>query len=276
MKTICVYNIKGGVGKTTTTINLSSILSKNNSKVLMVDADPQANLSKTFESYDSKNLTMAELLVDKELSAKDVIMKTGYKNMDLIPSEIRFSYTEIELLATMLQEKILLNEKIDNKNLLFTRKYVNKLKTILNEVENEYDYCIIDCPPAWNIVTMNVLCASNSVIIPIVIDRYILDGVSDLMKKVNEIKEEFNPELNIDGFFVTRDEPTTINKQMKEVLKEYFGDMFLKSSVRKNISVSESTFRNQSVVFYKVNSNASKDYYKLVRELKLIKEGENL
>ncbi|HCQ5685446.1 TPA: ParA family protein [Clostridioides difficile] len=276
MKTICVYNIKGGVGKTTTTINLSSILSKNNSKVLMVDADPQANLSKTFESYDSKNLTMAELLVDKELSAKDVIMKTGYKNMDLIPSEIRFSYTEIELLATMLQEKILLNEKIDNKNLLFTRKYVNKLKTILSEVENEYDYCIIDCPPAWNIVTMNVLCASNSVIIPIVIDRYILDGVSDLMKKVNEIKEEFNPELNIDGFFVTRDEPTTINKQMKEVLKEYFGDMFLKSSVRKNISVSESTFRNQSVVFYKVNSNASKDYYKLVRELKLIKEGENL
>ncbi|ENY8332326.1 TPA: AAA family ATPase [Clostridioides difficile] len=276
MKTICVYNIKGGVGKTTTTINLSSILSKNNSKVLMVDADPQANLSKTFESYDSKNLTMAELLVDKELSAKDVIMKTGYKNMDLIPSEIRFSYTEIELLATMLQEKILLNEKIDNKNLLFTRKYVNKLKTILSEVENEYDYCIIDCPPAWNIVTMNVLCASNSVIIPIVIDRYILDGVSDLMKKVNEIKEEFNPELNIDGFFVTRDEPTTINKQMKEVLKEYFGDMFLKSSVRKNISVSESTFRNQSVVFYKVDSNASKDYYKLVRELKLIKEGENL
>ncbi|EGT3815342.1 ParA family protein [Clostridioides difficile] len=276
MKTICVYNIKGGVGKTTTTINLSSILSKNNSKVLMVDADPQANLSKTFESYDSKNLTMAELLVDKELLAKDVIMKTGYKNMDLIPSEIRFSYTEIELLATMLQEKILLNEKIDNKNLLFTRKYVNKLKTILSEVENEYDYCIIDCPPAWNIVTMNVLCASNSVIIPIVIDRYILDGVSDLMKKVNEIKEEFNPELNIDGFFVTRDEPTTINKQMKEVLKEYFGDMFLKSSVRKNISVSESTFRNQSVVFYKVDSNASKDYYKLVRELKLIKEGENL
>ncbi|HBF5866212.1 AAA family ATPase [Clostridioides sp. ZZV14-6044] len=276
MKTICVYNIKGGVGKTTTTINLAAILSKNNYKVLIIDADPQANLSKTFENYNPTTLTMAELLVDKNLLAKDVIMETGYKNMNLIPSEIRLSYTEMELLSDMIYENILVDKKVDNKNLRFTRKYVNKLKTILNEVENEYDYCLIDCPPAWNLITMNVLCVSNSVLVPIVIDRYILDGVSDLMKKINEIKDEFNPGLSIDGFFVTRDEPTTINKQMKVVLRESFGDMFLKSSIRKAIAVSESTLKNQAVVFYKIDSNASKDYYKLAIELKIIKKGENL
>ncbi|MGO0987449.1 ParA family protein [Clostridioides difficile] len=276
MKTICVYNIKGGVGKTTTTINLAAILSKNNYKVLIIDADPQGNLSKTFENYNPTALTMAELLVDKNLLAKDVIMETGYKNMNLIPSEIRLSDTEKELLSDMIYENILINKYVENKKLKFTRKYVNKLKTILNEIENEYDYCLIDCPPAWNLITMNVLCASNSVLVPIVIDRYILDGVSDLMKKINEIKDEFNPELSIDGFFVTRDEPTTINKQMKLVLRESFGDMFLKTSIRKAIAVSESTLRNQAVVFYKENSNASKDHHKLAKELKIIKEGDNL
>ncbi|HFL3706020.1 TPA: ParA family protein [Clostridioides difficile] len=273
MKTICVYNIKGGVGKTTTAINLSGILNEEGSKVLLIDADPQANLSKTFENYNSDNLTIAELLADENISVKDVIMKTKYKNLVLIPSELRFSYTEKELLEKLLvetiEEQMSTKGHINTKNILFNRKYVSKLKTILSKIENEYNYCIIDCPPAWNLITMNVLCASDYVLIPVVVDRYILDGVSDLMKKINEVKEEFNPSLSIKGFFVTRDEPTTINKQMKESLESFLGDKYIKASIRKNVSVPESTFKGEPVIYYKKGSNASKDYYKLVRKLNL-------
>ncbi|HBE9293983.1 TPA: ParA family protein [Clostridioides difficile] len=251
MKTICVYNIKGGVGKTTTTINISAILAEKGYKVLMVDADPQANLSNTSENYNHKDYTIAELLTKKGMLTNEVIIKTEFDNIDLIPSDIRFSYSEREILLDM------------------GRKQHDRLKKALEQVKDNYDYCIIDCPPAWNLITTNILYASDEVLIPIVIDRYTIDGVNDLMQKINEIKEEFNPNLNIMGCFVTRDESTTVNKQIKKVLEEVLGVLFLKVSVRKNVTVPESTFKCIPVVFYRKYSNASVDYYSLVRELNL-------
>ncbi|HBF9262871.1 TPA: ParA family protein [Clostridioides difficile] len=251
MKTICVYNIKGGVGKTTTTINISAILAEKGYKVLMVDADPQANLSNTSENYNHKDYTIAELLTKKGMLTNEVIIKTEFDNIDLIPSDIRFSYSEREILLDM------------------GRKPHDRLKKALEQVKDIYDYCIIDCPPAWNLITINALHVSDEVLIPIVIDRYTLDGVNDLMQKINEIKDEYNPNLTVKGCFVTRDEPTTVNKQVKEGLKEFLGSILLRASIRKNVSVPESTFECKPVIFYKKNSNASKDYYSLARELNL-------
>ncbi|HBG7379649.1 AAA family ATPase [Clostridioides difficile] len=251
MKTICVYNIKGGVGKTTTTINISAILAEKGKKVLMVDADPQSNLSNTFENYNHKDYTIAELLTKKGTLTNEVIIKTEFDNIDLIPSDIRFSYSEREILLDM------------------GRKQHDRLKKALEQVKNIYDYCIIDCPPAWNLITTNILHASDEVLIPLVVDRYTIDGVNDLMQKINEIKEEFNPNLNIMGCFVTRDELTTVNRQVKEGLKEFLGDLLLKVSIRKTVNVPESTFECLPVVFYNEDSNASKDYYSLVNELNL-------
>ncbi|MCC0699424.1 ParA family protein [Clostridioides sp. ZZV15-6383] len=251
MRIISIYNIKGGVGKTTTTINLSAILAEKGYKVLMVDADPQANLSNTSENYNHKDYTIAELLTKKGMLTSEVIIRTEFDNIDLIPSDIRFSYSEREILLDM------------------GRRQHDRLKKALEQVGDIYDYCIIDCPPAWNLITTNALHASNEVLVPLVIDRYTIDGVNDLMQKINEIKEEFNPTLAIRGCFVTRDEPTTVNKQVKEGLKEFLGDILLNVSIRKNVTVPESTFECMPVVSYKKNSNASKDYYSLARELNL-------
>lgn len=249
MKTISVLNIKGGVAKTTSTVNLAAILASEGNKVLVVDVDAQSNSTIAFKNYDIDELSVSDVLLHKEMNIFDVIKETEYENIEILPANISLAFTE---------KKILLD---------VTRNQQNRLKKALEQVEDKYDYCIIDCPPSLNMITINALVASDEVIVPIKIDKFALDGLEYLLESIEEIKEEFNPNLIFKGCFVTMDSATTVNKEIKKALKSILKDKLFDSSIRQNISVVESTFEQVPVVMYKKNSNASKDYRSLAREV---------
>lgn len=249
MKKISVLNIKGGVAKTTSAINLAAILSEQGNKVLLVDVDAQSNSTMAFKNYDIDDLSVSEVLLNKDIDIENVIKSTEYENIDILPSNIKLAFTE---------KKILLD---------VTRNQQNRLKRVLENVESKYDYCIIDCPPSLNMITINALVASDDVIVPIKIDKFALDGLEYLLESIEEIKEEFNPNLQFKGCFVTMDTSTVVNKEIKKALKNILKDKMFDTSIRQNVSVTEASFEQVPVVYYKRNSNASKDYKALVKEV---------
>ena len=177
MKKLSILNIKGGVGKTTSTINLASTLAEEGKKVLIVDIDAQSNSTMLFKVYDIDALSVSDILLDKNINVIDVIKDTDFDNIDILPSNISLAFTE---------KKILLD---------VTRNQQNRLKKALEQVEDKYDYCLIDCPPSLNMITINALVASDEVIVPIKIDKFALDGLGYLLESINEIKDEFNENL---------------------------------------------------------------------------------
>ena len=249
MKKISVLNIKGGVAKTTSAINIAAILAEKGNKVLVVDVDAQSNLTMAFKAYDIDDLSVSDILLSKSVEVDEVIKETEHENIDILPSNISLAFTE---------KKILLD---------VTRNQQNRLKRILDKLEDKYDYCIIECPPSLNMITINALVASDEVIVPIKIDKFALDGLEYLLESIDEIKEEFNPSLKFRGCFVTMDTATTVNKEIKKALKNILGDKMFDTSIRQNISVVEASFEQMPVVNYKKNSNASKDYLSLVKEV---------
>ena len=249
MKKLSILNIKGWVGKTTSTINLASTLAEEGKKVLIVDIDAQSNSTMLFKAYDIDALSVSDILLDKNINVEDVIKGTDFDNIDVLPSNISLAFTE---------KKILLD---------VTRNQQNRLKKALEQVEDKYDYCLIDCPPSLNMITINALVASDEVIVPIKIDKFALDGLGYLLESINEIKDEFNENLKFLGCFITMDNSTTVNKEIKKALKDLLGEKMLDTHIRQNISVVESTFEQKPVIYYKSKSNASKDYIKLAKEV---------
>lgn len=249
MKKISVLNIKGGVAKTTSAINVAAILAEEGNKVLVVDVDAQSNLTMAFKSYDIDDLSVSDVLLSKSVEVNEVIKETENENIDILPSNISLAFAE---------KKILLD---------VTRSQQNRLKRILDKLEDKYDYCIIDCPPSLNMITINALVASDEVIVPIKIDKFALDGLEYLLESIDEIKEEFNPNLQFKGCFVTMDTSTTVNKEIKKALKDILKDKMFDTSIRQNVTVTEASFEQIPVVNYKKNSNASKDYRALVKEV---------
>ena len=237
MKKLSILNIKGGVGKTTSTINLASTLAEEGKKVLIVDIDAQSNSTMLFKAYDIDALSVSDILLDKNINVIDVIKDTDFDNIDILPSNISLAFTE---------KKILLD---------VTRNQQNRLKKALEQVEDNYDYCLIDCPP------------SDEVIVPIKIDKFALDGLGYLLDSIDEVKDEFNPNLKFLGCFITMDNATTVNKEIKKALKELLGEKMFTTNIRQNISVVESTFEQKPLIYYKSKSNASKDYIKLSKEV---------
>lgn len=201
MKKVSIFNIKGGVAKTTSTANLGAVLSQQGKKVLLIDLDPQSNLTKLFKAYSMDDLTIGDILLDKDLDINKVIKNTDFENIDILPSNVTLAFAE---------RKILLD---------VSRSQQNRLSKALKNLKG-YDYCIIDCPPALNMITVNALCASDEVIVPIKIDKFALDGLEYLLDSIEEIKEEFNPNLNFKGCFITMDSATTVNRVIKQSLKE--------------------------------------------------------
>ena len=206
MKKLSILNIKGGVGKTTSTINLASTLAEEGKKVLTVDIDAQSNSTMLFKAYDIDALSVSDILLDKNINVEDVIKGTDFDNIDVLPSNISLAFTE---------KKILLD---------VTRNQQNRLKKALEQVEDKYDYCLIDCPPSLNMITINALVASDEVIVPIKIDKFALDGLGYLLESINEIKDEFNENLKFLGCFITMDNSTTVNKEIKKALKDLLGE----------------------------------------------------
>lgn len=242
MKAVSIINIKGGVAKTTSTVNIAALLASKLSKVLIVDLDPQANTTKLLDMYSPDEKGTYEVLRGEDVQP----LKTSFK-VDLLPSNIRLIMSESEILSDT------------------RRSRENRLKKWLDR--QEYDYVFIDCPPALGTLTTNALVASSHVLVPLKIDKFALDGFEYLLNSIEEIREEFNEKLKLLGVFVTMDKRTKINSEIKKELKEALGDKCFEQSIRENVDVIKSTFYNAPVVIASPKANASKDYIGLVKEM---------
>lgn len=242
-------SLKGGVAKTTSTANLGACLSQQGKKVLLIDLDSQSNLTKLFKTYSIEDLSISDVLLDKNLDIHKAIKRTDFENLDIISANINLTFTE---------RNILLDE---------TRSQQDRLVIALSQIKDEYDYCLIDCPPSLNIITVNALCASDEVFVPIKIDKFALDGLEYLLDRISEIKENFNSNLNFKGCFITMDTATTVNKVIKQELKKLLGDKMFNTTIKQNVKVIESTFDECPVVFGNKKARASINYRDLCKEV---------
>lgn len=245
MKIISVINIKGGVAKTVSTVNIAAELGRLGKSVLVIDLDPQANATKYLDCYQADSLSTYDVLNGVDAGA----IYTGYDGVYLIPSNIKLILSESEILADTKRSRE-----------LRLRKYLSKLKV-------NYDYVIIDCPPSLGVLTTNALAASDYVLVPVKIDMFALDGFEYLISSIEGIREEFNPNLSLLGVFITMDRATTINREIKEELKGLLGEKLFKTSIRENVDIVKSTFNLTPVIYFNKKANATKDYKALVKEI---------
>jgi len=247
MKIISFLNIKGGVAKTTSCVNVAAELGRKGHKVLIMDLDPQSNSTKYLNMYNPNTKGTYELLAGEDIS----IQGTIYENLWIVPANINLIMSEAEILA-------------DTKKARETR-----LKKWLNSKnEDSFEYILIDCPPSLGMLSINALVASDYVIVPLKIDKFALDGFEYLMSSIQEVKEEFNDKLKMLGILITMDRATTINREIKQELRDELGDMVFKQSIRDNVAVIKSTFNTTPVIYFNAKSNASKDYKSFVEEMK--------
>lgn len=247
-KIISLANQKGGVGKTTTAINLSAALAYEGKRVLLVDADPQANASSGL-GIDIRELeaTIYECLVNS-IDPKPAILHTEVKNLDIIPSHIDLVGAEIEMLALPDRETI--------------------LKRILEQVADDYDYVLIDCSPSLGLITVNALTASHSVIIPVQAEFFALEGIAKLLNTIKIIKSKLNPSLQIEGFLVTMyDNRLRLSSQVYEEVKKHFGNLVFNTVITRNVRLSEAPSHGLSVIDYDKSSKGAQNYIALAKEL---------
>lgn len=247
-RTIVVANQKGGVGKTTTTINLSASLAELGKKVLVVDMDPQGNTTSGFGiDKDSEKNTVYELLLG-EVTASQCTNKDIYDRLSLIPSNINLAGAEIELID------------IDNKE--------NLLKQALNSVKEEYDFVIIDCPPSLNMLTINSMCAGDTVLVPIQCEYYALEGLTQLIHTIDLVRERLNPELEMEGVVFTMfDARTNLSLQVVENVKNNLNQNIYKSIIPRNVRLAEAPSYGMSITEYDPKSSGAEAYRRLAEEV---------
>lgn len=246
MKIISFLNIKGGVAKTTSCVNVAAQLGKEEKKVLIIDMDPQSNATKYLNMYNPNTKGTYELLLGEDVP----IQGTLYKNIWIIPANINLIMSEAEILA-------------DTKKARETRL----TKWLKSKKQEQFDYVLIDCPPSLGMLSVNALSASDYVIVPLKIDKFALDGFEYLMSSIEGVKEEFNENLKLLGILITMDRATKINREIKQELKDELGDILFKQTIRDNVDVIKSTFNSTPVVYFNSRANASKDYKKFVEEM---------
>ena len=245
---IAVANQKGGVGKSTTAINLSACLAEKGKKVLAIDMDPQGNTTSGF-GVDKNGIenTLYELLLG-EAETKDTIVKDVVENLDLIPSNINLSGAEIELVG------------IDDKEFI--------LKGITDKLRRKYDYIILDCPPSLNMLTINALTAATSVLVPIQCEYYALEGLSQLIHTINLVKERLNPNLRIDGVvFTMYDSRTNLSMQVVENVKQNLNQKVYNTLIPRNIRLAEAPSYGMPINMYDPKSAGAEAYMQLAEEV---------
>ena len=248
-KVIAIANQKGGVGKTTTAINLAASLAVLEKKVLIIDADPQANTTSglNFPPDSEEKRTLYEVLIG-ERDIEDVLVGTEMEGLHMIPSHINLVGAEIELLESENRESI--------------------LKEKLQPVRDSYDFIILDCSPSLGLITVNSLTAADSVLIPVQPEFFALEGLGKLLQTIRLVQGGPNPALAIEGFVVTMfDGRTRIHSQVVAQLREHFGDMVFNTLIQRNIRLSEAPSHGKPIVLYDVMCNGTSNYLNLAKEI---------
>ncbi len=247
-KIISVTNQKGGVGKTSTTVNIATALSVMDRRVLVLDLDPQGNSSTGLGvNQEDRKITTYELLT-RISSIEDSITKTIFPNLDLIPSNANLSAIELELGHTPNREKI--------------------LSELLKKISNKYDYIFIDCPPSLNLLTINALTAANEVLIPMQCDFYSLEGLSHLLKTVGLIEKNLNPNIKIGGIIFTMyDKRNRLTEQVEMDVRSHLGDLVFKTVIPRNVRVAEAPSYGKPAIIYDHRCSGAVAYMELTKEI---------
>lgn len=255
-KVIAIANQKGGVGKTTTAINLAASLAVLEKKVLVIDADPQANTTSglNFSPDDGRKRTLYEVMIG-DIDISDALIQTEIANLQMVPSHINMVAVEIEMLDANERESI--------------------LKKCIAPVRDNYDFIIIDCSPSLGLISVNALTAADSVMVPVQPEFFALEGLGKLLQTIRLVQDGVNPGLTIEGFVVTMfDGRTKVHSQVLNQLKEHFKDMVFNTIIQRNIRLSEAPSHGKPIILYDVMSNGTSNYLNLAKEV--LEKNKNL
>ncbi|HKB85482.1 MAG TPA: AAA family ATPase [Ignavibacteriaceae bacterium] len=254
-KVIAIANQKGGVGKTTTAINLSSLLAAAEKRTLLIDIDPQANSSSGLSVSDHSPSVYEVLIGTKQVD--EVVINTYMPFLDLLPSNINLVGAEIEMVDMDDREQL--------------------LRGALRKVLDRYDFVLIDCPPSLGLLTLNALTSSNSVLIPVQCEYFALEGLGQLLNTINIVKKHFNKDLTIEGVLLTMfDIRLRLSHQVAEEVKKYFGDKVFETIIHRNVRISEAPSYGKPVILYDAISSGAKNYMALAAEVIKRNSGENI
>ena len=253
-KVISVANQKGGVGKTTTTVNLGTILAKKGKKVLLIDADPQGNASSGLGVEKEVENSTYDILVN-ETEMSEAVQTTIIKNLYVCPSNMSLAGAEVELVSMMSREQ--------------------RLKEKLEPVKDIFDYILIDCPPSLGLITLNAFTASDSVLIPVQCEYFALEGLGQLINTVNLVKRHLNKNIEIEGALLTMyDIRTNLSNQVVKEVKKYFNDKVYKTVIPRNVRLSEAPSYGMPITEYDPRSKGAKTYEKFTKEFLKINDAE--
>ena len=245
-KVISLANQKGGVGKTTTTVNLGTILAKKGKKVLLIDADPQGNATSGLGVDKECELSTYDILAN-DAEMEEVVQDTIIKNLKLCPANMNLAGAEVELVSMMSREQ--------------------RLKEKLEKVKDNYDYILIDCPPSLGLITLNAFTASDSVLIPVQCEYFALEGLGQLLNTINLVKKHLNKEIKIEGALLTMyDIRTNLSNQVVKEVKKYFENKVYKTVIPRNVKLSEAPSYGMPIITYDPKSKGAKAYDKLAKE----------
>lgn len=251
-KIISIANQKGGVGKTTTAVNLSACIAQKGKRVLLIDIDPQGNATSGLGVEMHEEQSIYNVLIDS-IEMKDTIKNTMIKKLDVCPANINLAGAEIELVSMVSRE--------------------TRLKNAIEEIKEEYDYIFIDCPPSLGLITLNAFAASDSVLVPIQCEYYALEGLGQLINTIKLVQKHLNKELKIEGVILTMfDARTNLSSQVATEVEKYFGNKVFQTIIPRNIRLSEAPSHGVPITLYDNESKGAETYKKLAKEFLSINE----